>query len=605
MRTLFGTDQLVTEWICVIAFILIPGITAIGTMFASSTKWWEITLMAWFSSVMLLLLCNSAATIFREVQESISLNDELDKRDKIKQAIEAQPPAAAAEGGVGDDNTETANGHWLRIVVNSILRRERAALQGVEHSCFLVQGQAITPIEGADDDEDYYVLKTLSRSVSPYSKLVSSDCLNDLVFTKVYPPERLYSTDEVLGSVPVITRNTWSLEKFFCRPSSTRAVTVVTGPSAVQLRQVRSSLACGILGNLIIILLLVAFCVWMELHKILLVAAVVLVGLYFMVPFIISERQNYAVIKDMESAQNAANNADNEGDDGVYRVSETRRISQPKKWCCWTKFALEISLFFLWPIVYLFVSGSIAVGFVFLFGGFLMVVRYYFSAQTALEELGPIENLPIPSSAKLGKKGHEDGPTRTWRKRARLAEIIKKIGKTGGWGIAILVFVVVYLILVLSATIESTGSTTVDDTPDTTLVTNNLLPDFVYEPQPGQQYPACQMQKGLQLSANTSSNLIDYGFLGWLPYVSGSGNRQMILNGWFGEGVARDRSDIVNDFRAENAIEGSPVSYSLITFPEVPNFGVVCIRGTQSSWDALADAQLWSATILAQVRMIA
>ncbi len=51
------------------------------------------------------------------------------------------------------------------------------------------------------------------------------------------------------------------------------------------------------------------------------------------------------------------------------------------------------------------------------------------------------------------------------------------------------------------------------------------------------------------------------------------------------------------DYEAENG--ESSVTYKFVGFP-TQNLGVVAIRGTSNSWDALTDAQLWSSAALSQ-----
>jgi lipase ATG15 len=53
-------------------------------------------------------------------------------------------------------------------------------------------------------------------------------------------------------------------------------------------------------------------------------------------------------------------------------------------------------------------------------------------------------------------------------------------------------------------------------------------------------------------------------------------------------------------YRAEFNVT-SAVSFKLVTFPNSGNFAYVLIRGTTNNWDALTDAQLWSAAALLQI----
>lgn len=74
---------------------------------------------------------------------------------------------------------------------------------------------------------------------------------------------------------------------------------------------------------------------------------------------------------------------------------------------------------------------------------------------------------------------------------------------------------------------------------------------------------------------------------------------QSELDGWFGEGTAKDETAFVNEFRSKNNVN-SAVFFKLFSFPEA-NFAYVSIRGTTNNWDMLTDAQLWSAAALMQM----
>jgi len=43
-----------------------------------------------------------------------------------------------------------------------------------------------------------------------------------------------------------------------------------------------------------------------------------------------------------------------------------------------------------------------------------------------------------------------------------------------------------------------------------------------------------------------------------------------------------------------------PVSYKLLSVPNIPGFGIVAIRGSETSWDWLVNMQLWSSSALVQ-----
>lgn len=76
------------------------------------------------------------------------------------------------------------------------------------------------------------------------------------------------------------------------------------------------------------------------------------------------------------------------------------------------------------------------------------------------------------------------------------------------------------------------------------------------------------------------------------------------LDGWF-NGSAVDNNDVVDFFKTNITATQSQASFKLVSFPENGNFSYVLIRGTTNPWDALTDAELWSAALLFQVhRMV-
>ena len=94
------------------------------------------------------------------------------------------------------------------------------------------------------------------------------------------------------------------------------------------------------------------------------------------------------------------------------------------------------------------------------------------------------------------------------------------------------------------------------------------------------------MSKGFQIPGVGDSMLGDYAFMSALAYertqVTG-----YLLPQWFGEGGAVDQDELVRSWRIENDNMDNPVYFKLFTFPPHPGFGVVSIRGSETSWDWL------------------
>lgn len=131
--------------------------------------------------------------------------------------------------------------------------------------------------------------------------------------------------------------------------------------------------------------------------------------------------------------------------------------------------------------------------------------------------------------------------------------------------------------------------------------------DFYYPSQPGVSYPACTMTRSMGIPDHAKTGLIDYTYLSASAYISPKYTQDW-LNSWFGDGVAEDRQDLVDEFRLTLPSDEaqSAVTYKLYNFPSLSTpIQVVSIRGTMNGWDTLTDAQLWSAAwISQQVRAI-
>jgi lipase ATG15 len=256
-------------------------------------------------------------------------------------------------------------------------------------------------------------------------------------------------------------------------------------------------------------------------------------------------------------------------------------------------------------------------GTVFLFLGFFSSMRIHFDVTFILSELGSMNDIDVPVDS---KNDEEKNGTKTWFKniqeripirgrfveskdqrillaKARISEIIGKISRSrtaGRWMWFYGVFAVVALIMMLSA--ADTDVTT----PEGGRPPIVQLADFYYPAQPDLAYPSCEMTKGFTLPGNIASRLGDYAFLAALSYETPN-TTQHHLNTWFGNDTIVDEAEFVAHYREETETTANPVYYKLLSIPSIPGYGIVSIRGSQTTWDFLVDAQLWSAAGLVQV----
>ncbi|KAL3924436.1 MAG: hypothetical protein SGILL_001047, partial [Bacillariaceae sp.] len=121
---------------------------------------------------------------------------------------------------------------------------------------------------------------------------------------------------------------------------------------------------------------------------------------------------------------------------------------------------------------------------------------------------------------------------------------------------------------------------------------------YYYPPQSDDmRYATCSLTN-IRGGFGEGTLMFDYIAMATLAYTS-EDLTQEGLDEWFGEGVAVDRTDIVDEFRAVYDTSNAAVFFKLFEFPSI-GLGVISIRGTSNNWDMLADSQLWSAAALMQ-----
>lgn len=125
-----------------------------------------------------------------------------------------------------------------------------------------------------------------------------------------------------------------------------------------------------------------------------------------------------------------------------------------------------------------------------------------------------------------------------------------------------------------------------------------LPKSYYYPPQSDDmRYATCSLTN-IRGGFGEGTLMFDYIAMATLAYTS-EDLTQEGLDEWFGEGVAVDRTDIVDEFRAVYDTSNAAVFFKLFEFPSI-GLGVISIRGTSNNWDMLADSQLWSAAALMQ-----
>lgn len=183
-----------------------------------------------------------------------------------------------------------------------------------------------------------------------------------------------------------------------------------------------------------------------------------------------------------------------------------------------------------------------------------------------------------------------------WREKHRLGKIISEIsiGKRSSFWIGVFFFFVFAFCLVfLSAVVLGA------DQGASEAVKFASKDEFQYVGSDGVNYASCSMTKNIKSPDGIENSLADFSFLANIAYLDDE-SAQNALSSWF-ETNSTNRADKVDSFREEyrKSFGESVVSYKLFEFPE-NDLEIVAVRGTSNAWDALSDAQLWSAATLSQ-----
>jgi hypothetical protein len=581
--TLRGWSPVVVEWIFFAFFLGLPLLVMGVTLLAQIDIWWTITSLFWFSTVAAFFVIFTANVIFYEMRACWEVT-----RNRY------------------DDDIDS----YFELITKSILLRQVSRYSGRKTVKSLCMG-SIQDTEATDKGmSGRNVLEsTKTEQLDLKARITNWKFFTTLgLYQKLETPERVYSVDDARDVRPYVTSYTWSLEKIFCRAQDSRYIAIVKGPGAVTRAQMRSSFICSLIGNFLIFLIILALLVWVQLDA---ATTCFLLAVAFLV-FLPGFRTTYRLFGVTKELVLARTNAKNRNDDdeaesgemdspivltaeseGLYQYIETYRVNRATNRMCWIMFSLEVTFFFVWPLVSLLVVENYPLAGLFLIVAGITGVRYYVNAAIVLEETGHMDLVD-------GQTEHE-----LWKNQSRLNEIVGNItrGRSRGAWMSILggfgfIFVALFAGAVGTETEKDAETLQTGDTAETT--SYNFLPDFAYQQADSLRYPTCELTNAKGESPLNS--MADFAFLAGLAY-SNEASTQDSLDGWFGPSgmQATDREDVVEEWRNVNKIESS-VSFKLVTFPDpdAGDFAYVLIRGTQNNWDMLTDVQLWGAAALMQ-----
>lgn len=235
-------------------------------------------------------------------------------------------------------------------------------------------------------------------------------------------PKDIHTIPDVQDYRPFLTKETWSLERIFCRPEPSRYITIVRGPGALTQGQLRSSVICSILSMFMILLMTAGFLIWFGLGA----GPIIVFLLIVLMASWSSLRNTYNLVKlgkdliqvrsskkkqhkerqskiDASVATSGGGDGENSGarrtltwqnnrkteeSEAVYHIATLERHYEATDLLCWLSFIVELLLFFVYPAISLFWIGDSSLGILFIVLSIISNVRWYMNIVTAIEETG-------------------------------------------------------------------------------------------------------------------------------------------------------------------------------------------------------------------------
>ena len=590
--------NVLVDWICFLFFVELPMLVMCITLFARLERWWQITMLFWYSCVSISFAVFCVNVVFFEVQGAINF---LSKRSDLQ----GKPL-------------------W-DVLKECILVRQRASYSGYRTKKYLARstflnathehaGSQIEEWSRQEHSGLWTRITLLSRlsqdgnandnaNASEGQLLLGRFCIP--VFATLNPPQAVYTIDDVQEHLPYVTKHTWSLERLFFRPRNSRYVTIVGGPGALTDKQMKSSLACSIIGIVTLYLLFLGALVWMHFPGSMIVA-VLIFGILMGIPIYKDIRR---MIRMMHSIIEARANAEkerlaitttteenaeggvgprpgirlqpsrreseiflaNEWNEGVLLVTQQERITLASDRLCWWSLATEIFFYFILPAGVLFRLQNYQLSFLFVTVAGISGLRRYINLLVVVEETGELDRV----TGATGKI--------RWHKQSRLNVLIKAISYNKSrvfWQVIFLGVGAIWVVLFVSAAPSSTVSIRTDQF--------TFVDGFSWTPVPDDvRYETCEFTKSSTFGENAT--LADYALLALLPYKEDA-TALSELGGWFQGVDVKEDLQTVNDFRKRNGVEHLAVFFRLFRFglDNGLDRGVISIRGTATAWDLVS-----------------
>ena len=237
-----GLGIVFTEWIAFIFYLGVPLLAFIVTLFMGKPNWWEVSLLTWFASVLTFWCFFSACVFYFEITHCLKI-----ERDR-------QGEKGTTEQMGWRDKTR----YWLEKAKDATKCTTRIRLSGKETKYKKQKGEEKPEYGDKHNRCPVGLCSLLTMKLSCYKQ-----------FDEEEQKKEILSLGEVLGFTTYVTRYSWSLDKLFCRNKrQTSSIFLTSGDARVDGHQIKSSIACRIIGNVLICLLVVGLFVWMSGNKI-------------------------------------------------------------------------------------------------------------------------------------------------------------------------------------------------------------------------------------------------------------------------------------------------------------------------------------------------
>jgi len=316
----FGLGVVFTEWMAFIFYLGVPLLTFIATLFMGKPNWWEISLLTWFVSVLTFWCIFSACVFYFEVTQCLKL-----ERDRHEE-----------KDAIGQMGWLEKTRYWLGKAKDATKRTMRIRLSGKETKYKKQKGEETPEYDDKHNSCPVGLFSLLTMKLPCYKQ-----------FDEEEQKKKIRTLGEVLGFTSYITRYSWSLDKLFCRTGgNTSSIFVTSGEARVSERQIQSSIACRIIGNLLICLLVIGLFVWLSgtgMNNGLSNTGKVLLGLLFLAVVVyiaINTKYLKEIFKDTSDQSGAT----------WTRFWETRRINEPSVTFIWFCVVAQMLVFYLWPL---------------------------------------------------------------------------------------------------------------------------------------------------------------------------------------------------------------------------------------------------------------